>query len=127
MGTLLIADDREEIRYLLQEVLEGSGHTVLTAAGGEETLQTLKQAQVDLILLDMKMNGMDGLETLKAIKKTWPAVAVIMMTACEDEGLLRETVRWGAGGYIQKPFDLAEVQSTVAAELLSRADPSALS
>jgi len=124
MGTLLITDDREEIRLLLQEVLETAGHTALTAAGGQETLEILKKKEVDLVLLDMKMSGMDGLETLKAAKKSWPFLKIIMMTACEDINTLKETARFGASGYICKPFDLEDLRDVVQRELQSRAVPS---
>ncbi len=123
MGTLLITDDREEIRCLLQEVLEMAGHTVLTASSGQDALNTLRHREVDLVFLDLRMAGMDGLETLKAVKKTWPLLKVIMMTACEDRKTLQKTVKLGASGHICKPFDLEDLCSIIQRELRSRALP----
>ncbi len=114
---LLITDDREGIRHLLKEALEESGYTVYTAASGQETLNTLRSREIDLVFLDLKMSGMDGLETLMAIKKTLPPTKVVMMTAYEDKDMIKEAARWGASGYISKPFDLEEIKRVVEREL----------
>ena len=67
-ATILVVDDRVGIRRLLQEVLLGAGYKVLTS-GGKEAMEITRQNNVDMVLLDMKMSGMDGLETLTELKK----------------------------------------------------------
>jgi CheY-like chemotaxis protein len=120
-GNLLVTDDREGIRQLLKEVLEVFGYQVYTAATGQEALETLKSREIDLVFLDMKMAGMDGLETLKAIKKRIQAPRVIMMTAYQDAGIIKEAIKWGANGFIAKPFDLHVLHEVIKKELQSEA------
>ena len=120
-GNLLVTDDREGIRQLLKEVLEVFGYLVFTAATGQEALDTLKSEEIDLVFLDMKMAGMDGLETLKAIKKNKQAPRVIMMTAYQDAGTFKEAIKWGANGFIAKPFDLHALHEVIKKELQSEA------
>jgi CheY-like chemotaxis protein len=120
-GNLLVTDDREGIRHLLKEVLEVFGYQVYTAATGQEALDMLKSAKIDLVFLDMKMTGMDGLETLKAIKKSVQAPRVIMMTAYQDANIIKEAIRWGANGFIAKPFDLNSLHEVIAKALQSEA------
>jgi two-component system, response regulator, stage 0 sporulation protein F len=120
-GNLLVTDDREGIRQLLKEVLEVFGYQVFTAATGQEALDTLKSEEIDLVFLDMKMAGMDGLETLKAIKKNKQAPRVIMMTANQDASTFKEAIKWGANGFIAKPFDLHALHEVIIKELQSEA------
>ncbi len=120
-GNLLVTDDREGIRQLLKEVLEVLGYLVFTAATGQEALDTLKSEEIDLVILDMKMAGMDGLETLKAIKKNKQAPRVIMMTAYQDASTFKEAIKWGANGFIAKPFDLNALHEVIKKELQSEA------
>ncbi|MDW7652223.1 MAG: response regulator [Bacillota bacterium] len=116
-ATVMVVDDRTGIRKLLQEVLQGDGYQVLTAPGGNEAIQIVKKQPVDLVLLDMKMSGMDGLETLTLLKKISPQVIILIMTAYEELEVLKEAARRGAAGYISKPFDIDELKSTVAGKL----------
>ncbi|MCR3922041.1 MAG: response regulator [Firmicutes bacterium] len=116
-ATVMVVDDRVGIRKLLQEVLQGAGYNVVSAAGGAEALDLVKQNPVDLVLLDMKMSGMDGLETLTLLKKVTPQVIVLIMTAYEELEVLKEAARRGASGYISKPFDIEELKEIVAGKL----------
>ena len=72
--TVMVVDDRIGIRKLLQEVLQGAGYQVITASGGNEAIGLIKKYPVDLVLLDMKMSGMDGLETLTLLKQECPQI-----------------------------------------------------
>lgn len=110
---ILITDDRAGIRSLLKEVLQESGYEVLTAAGGQEGIKIVQENTIDIVLLDMKMPGMDGLETLRLIKKAQPNVKVIIMTAYEDMEIIKEVQKRGASCYISKPFDIEELLSTI--------------
>ena len=115
--TLLITDDREGIRNLLKEVLEASGYVVYTACNGQEALNRVKETKIDLVFLDLKMSGMDGLETLRLLKKTTPTTIVIIMTAYEDGTVLKDALRLGASCCISKPFDLDELKTVLKREL----------
>jgi len=114
---IMVVDDRWGIRKLLCEVLQGVGYQVVTASCGREALELVKEHAVDLILLDMKMSGMDGLETLTLLKKVRPQAIVLIMTAYEEVEGLKEANRRGAAGYISKPFDIDEIKSLIAAKL----------
>jgi len=114
MPTVMVVDDRLGIRKLLQEVLQSAGYGVITASCGSEAMERISRLMVDLVLLDMKMSGMDGLETLAALKKIRPDVIVLIMTAYEELEILQEAMRCGASGYLSKPFDIEELVETVA-------------
>jgi len=114
---IMVVDDRWGIRRLLSEVLQDVGYQVITASSGRDALELVKEHAVDLILLDMKMSGMDGLETLTLLKKVSPQTIVLIMTAYEEVEGLKEASRRGAAGYISKPFDINDIKSLVAAKL----------
>lgn len=116
-ATIMVVDDRAGIRRLLQEVLQGADYKVLTASGGHEAIALINENHVDLVLLDMKMSGMDGLETLTILKKVRSQVIILIMTAYEELEVLKEAKRRGASGYISKPFDIEELKAEVAARL----------
>ena len=81
METILVVDDEKNYLLVLSAVLEDEGYEVLTALGGEEALEIQKESDLDLILTDMKMPAMDGIELLENIKSKDPDLPVIMMTA----------------------------------------------
>jgi len=114
---IMVVDDRWGIRRLLSEVLQDVGYQVITASSGRDALELVKEHAVDLILLDMKMSGMDGLETLTLLKKVCPQTIVLIMTAYEEVEGLKEASRRGAAGYISKPFDINDIKSLIAAKL----------
>ncbi|NLM51691.1 MAG: response regulator [Firmicutes bacterium] len=116
-ATILVVDDRVGIRRLLQEVLQGAGYKVLTAAGGSEAMEITRENDADMVLLDMKMSGMDGLETLTRLKKESPHLIILIMTAYEELEVLKEAKRRGAAGYISKPFDIEELKEIIAEKL----------
>ncbi len=115
--SIMVVDDRTGIRKLLNEVLEHAGYNVCTTAGGAEAVKMISRQPVDLVLLDMKMSGMDGLETLDKLKKIRPHVKILIMTAYEEPELLKEAARLGSCGYISKPFDIEELKNMIAAKL----------
>jgi two-component system response regulator NreC len=101
---ILIADDHGVLRAGLRTLLHGVAdiQVVGEAGTGEEALQLTDQVQPDLVLLDISMPGLDGLEVTRRLKDSWPATRVLIMTMHEDTGLLREALRAGAAGYIVK-------------------------
>ena len=106
---ILVVDDQPGIRRLLMEVLTEEGYNVHTAANGYEGMQKAKELNPDLILMDMKMPGMDGIETLRELKHLDQAERVIMMTAYGELGLVNIAKDLGAYAYITKPFDIIEL------------------
>src|SRR5690554_5399631 len=95
-ATVMVVDDRVGIRKLLQEVLQSDGYHVITAASGNEALNLVRTEKIDLVLLDMKMSGLDGLETLTLLKAEAPQIVVLIMTAYEELEILQEAARRGA-------------------------------
>ena len=105
METVLIVDDEKNYPPILSAVLEEEGFEALTAYSGEEALTVLKNSDVDLVLTDMKMPSMDGIELLGRIKEKNPELPVIMMTAHGTVEKAVEAMQKGAYNYILKPFD----------------------
>jgi two-component system response regulator (stage 0 sporulation protein F) len=105
-STILVIDDQPGIRRLLMEVLTEEGYTVYAAANGYEGIQKVKELTPDIILMDMKMPGMDGIETLRELKQINQAEKVIMMTAYGELELVNQAKGLGAFAYITKPFDI---------------------
>ena len=113
MKTILIVDDQTGIRLLLNEVFKKEGFLTLMAANGREALKKAKETQPDVVLLDMKMPGMDGIEILKNLKKLRQEIQVIMMTAYGELDLIEESIDNGAASYFTKPFDVFEIRDAV--------------
>ncbi|ANU10034.1 sporulation initiation phosphotransferase F [Planococcus antarcticus DSM 14505] len=113
MKTILIVDDQPGIRLLLKEVFSKEGYRAIAAGSGIEALEKVQEACPELVLLDMKIPGMDGIEILKRLKKSNPAIHVIMMTAYGELDLIKESMNWGAERYFTKPFDVFEVRDAV--------------
>jgi two-component system NtrC family response regulator len=105
METILIVDDEKNYTLILSAVLEDAGFETLTANSGPESLEILSRSDVDLVLTDMKMPGMDGIALLERIKKKDADLPVIMMTAHGTVEKAVEAMQKGAYTYILKPFD----------------------
>jgi two-component system NtrC family response regulator len=105
METILVVDDEKNYLLVLSAILEEEGYEVLTAQGGHEALEIQKSSDLDLILTDMKMPAMDGIELLENLKALDPDLQVIMMTAHGTIDTAVEAMPKGAYSYILKPFD----------------------
>lgn len=116
-GKVLVVDDGPEARQLLDEFLSDRGYEVLLAATGIEALDALDVQRPDLVLLDVAMPEMDGIETLKRIVMNEPPVPVIMVTANPDISLTARLLAMGAVDYIPKPFDLDYLEQAVSVQL----------
>lgn len=121
LGRLLIVDDEGPVREVLSEYFLTQGYAVETAASGPEALELARRARPDLVLLDIRMPGMDGVEVLKRLRELDRDLAVIMVTANEDVALARETLKLGAVDYVSKPFDFQYLDRAVAAGLVQAA------
>ncbi len=106
---ILVVDDELIMRESLAGWLERDGHQVFTAASGEEALNMIKESRFDIILLDIKMEGITGLEVLKRVKEDDPEVAIIMITAYGSISTAIEAMKNGARDYLLKPFDPEEL------------------
>ena len=113
---LVIDDDRAVVRLLVTR-LEEEGHTVVSALTSDEGLKLLTLLQPDLVLLDVGLPDMSGLEVLQRIRAVNPAIAVIMVTGNTDPQRAREALELGACAYIDKPFDVAYLKRVVAMAL----------
>lgn len=112
--TILIADDEEALCQILKKVLTKEGYRVLSAPNGRRALALLKREEVHLVLLDLKMPGLGGLEILeriRALKKGSPVV--VILTAHGSLSSAREAMELGAVDYLTKPFDLRDVKRAI--------------
>lgn len=102
---ILAVDDEEVVRNLLQRTLAEAGYDVTTVADGEEALSAVSQGEVEVVLLDIKMPGMSGIEVLGKLTTDWPDICVIVVTAVVDTQTAIEALKMGAYDYITKPFN----------------------
>jgi two-component system NtrC family response regulator len=113
MLRILIVDDAPIFLLLLSKLLAGEGYEVATAKNGEEALQVLQTASFDLLLSDMNMEPVNGIELLRAVRVAYPNMKVIMVTAYETLYTSSEAEKNGAFAYITKPFKNAVLFETV--------------
>lgn len=114
---LLIIDDEEEIRRVLSEYFKRKGFNVFEAESGEQALQLIRSEKVSIVLLDMRMPGLDGLETLEKILEINPKLGVVMATAEQDDQKIKRALELGAYSYVLKPFDFSYLELVVMSKL----------
>lgn len=110
---ILVVDDQMGVRRLLFEAFQQDSYDVELAGGGMEAIDKIKAKEPDVILMDMKMPGMNGLETLREIKKLNCHASVILMTAYGEVEIVAEAMNLGVKEYITKPFDINELREVV--------------
>ncbi|MDQ0232173.1 response regulator [Metabacillus malikii] len=110
---ILIVDDQYGIRILLNEVFQKDGYQTFQAANGFQALDIVKDHSPDLVLLDMKIPGMDGIEILKRMKVVDQEIRVIIMTAYGELDMIQEAKDLGALTHFAKPFDIDEIREAV--------------
>ncbi|HLL71398.1 MAG TPA: sigma-54 dependent transcriptional regulator [Pyrinomonadaceae bacterium] len=113
MANILIVDDEQGMRQLLSLVFGRAGHSVRAAENGRRAVELLRESQADLIVSDVRMPDMGGIELLRAARELSPDVAVVMMTAFATVETAREAFKLGADDFIQKPFDVDELKLIV--------------
>jgi len=106
---MLLVDDEERFLSTTKKLLSRKGYDVLTASSGVEALEILRTHNIHVVILDVKMPGMDGIETLKAIKRTYPLVEVIMLTGHGTIDSAVEGLKSGATDYLTKPADVQDL------------------
>jgi DNA-binding NtrC family response regulator len=110
---VLVVDDLQNIRLTLGGILEDEGHNVVTVEDGYQAIDAVRKNHFDVIFMDIKMPGINGVQTFREVKKIDPKAAVIMMTAYSVEDLLKEALEEGAYAIIYKPFDIERVISLI--------------
>jgi DNA-binding response OmpR family regulator len=113
MTKLMIVDDELEICDFVRSFFSERDFEVYTAHNGEEALNIADAKHPDIILLDLKMPGLDGMSTLKEMRRRKKGVKVIMVTAVEDAEKAEEARRYGVIEYITKPLSLEQLEQTV--------------
>jgi two-component system response regulator (stage 0 sporulation protein F) len=122
MAKLLIVDDEEDVREFAANFFRKRKIDVITASSGEEALNLIKKQKSDLVLLDIRMDGIDGIETLRRIRESDKNAKVIMITGRKpEEEASFDKCRWlGAIDYIHKPLELDELEKMVLKELSNK-------
>ncbi|WLR50740.1 response regulator [Bacillus tianshenii] len=110
---VLIVDDQYGIRVLLNEVLQNEGYATFQASNGVQALSIAKDENPDLVLLDMKIPGMDGIEILKRMKEMDQSIKVIIMTAYGELDMIQRAKDLGALTHFAKPFDIDDIRDAV--------------
>src|SRR5262245_11766931 len=121
-GKVLVVDDEPEVRQVLVEFLGSRGYDVIAAEGGAEAVALVESARPNLVLLDVAMPDMDGVETLTRIVAIDPTLAVIMVTANADIGVTSKLLALGAVDYVPKPFDLDYLDQAVSIQVTAAQD-----
>ena len=119
---ILLVDDEERFRTNLQKMLDAQGLTVRAAGSGAEALEELKRSPCDVIVLDIRMPGMDGLSTLKEIKSINPEVEVIILSRHASMAAAMEINRLGGYDYLMKPCPLEELLLKIEAAYEKKVD-----
>jgi DNA-binding NtrC family response regulator len=117
MACVLIVDDEQNMRWVLHEAMTRAGHTPHSVATGPEALALLSHTPIDLVVLDLKLKGMDGLAVLREIHARWPQVVVVILTAYGTVATAVEALQNGAADYLRKPFDVEELVFKIARSL----------
>src|SRR3989442_11564759 len=113
-GNILLVDDEPGMLRYIRTLLEVDDYKVTTATTGEEALKTVEKGlQPDLVLLDVLMPGIDGLETLEQLRKIRPGVKVVMLSCVSDTRKVVQAMKLGAQDYLTKPFQKAELDSVI--------------
>ena len=113
MSTVFIIDDDDQLRKSFEKLLAEEGYHVRIAASGEEGLEHIRENLPDLVILDMRLPGMNGLDTFQAIRDIEPKLPVVIMTAFGTTETAIEATKMGAFDYILKPFDIPEMLDTI--------------
>lgn len=119
-GKILVVDDEDIVRTSCSRTLSPEGYEVRLAKNGVEGLKLANEDRFDLVLTDLKMPDMDGIEVLRIIKEKWPETAVIIVTGYQTVDTAVKAIKLGAYDYIEKPFTPDALISAVAEALASK-------
>ncbi|HWM79370.1 MAG TPA: response regulator [Methylomirabilota bacterium] len=116
-GKILVVDDDPEVRMATRDFLASKGHDVTLAEDGVQALKLLATVKPDVVLLDVAMPEMDGMEALRRIVASYPNLPVIMVTANADIEITSKVLQLGAADYVPKPFDLDYLDQAINIQL----------
>jgi len=122
MSKLLLIDDEEDVRYSIQRIFSSPDLELASAASGEEGLKVIPKFKPDVVLMDVRMTGMTGLETLRRIRQSDPKLLVILMTGYGTTQTTIEAMKLGAYDYLLKPFDIPKLKEVVGNALKAARD-----
>ncbi|MBC8552558.1 MAG: response regulator [Candidatus Brocadiales bacterium] len=122
MSKILIVDDEVKACNLLKRFLEAdeNEYEIMTSHSGEDALEKVKSFKPTLMLLDIKMPGMDGMEVLRQVRKFDKDVGIIMLTAIIDKDVADEAFRMGADDYISKPVQISFLESRIFLDIMAK-------
>ena len=120
--SLLLVDDEQVFLDIMAQRLKRRGFSVLTAEDGESALRHLQTGAIDVVVLDVAMPGMSGIETLQAIKERHPLIEVVMLTGQATVATAVEAIRQGAFNYLKKPCEIDDLLAQINNALLRRRD-----
>jgi len=115
-ASIIVVDDEETVLNLVQRILEEGGYNVVTATNGQEALDKIPQLDVDLLLLDIMMPGLDGFQVLNLLRKQ-SDIPVIMLTGEDKVASVQDALNLGADDYVTKPFKPRELVARIEAKL----------
>jgi excisionase family DNA binding protein len=110
---ILVIDDDEFVRSLFKETLVEEGHIVITAASSADGIEHVKQGNIDMVFLDLKMPDMEGAEVLKHIRSVIPELPVTVITGYPDSDMMARALKYGPIGVMRKPFDSSAIIAAV--------------
>ena len=116
MARVLVIDDEEQVRTLIREVLEGAGHEVMEARNGREAMKLYEANPTDVVITDLVMPEQDGLETIRELRRRFPAVKIIAVSGAQQKlnlDLLYVAEKLGALRTMEKPFDIRKLVALV--------------
>ena len=117
LGGILVIDDEPDVVEVISVYFAGSGYEVVGASHGGDGLMLAELHRPDVILLDIMMPGIDGVEVLQQLRLRWPEIPVIMLTAVSNLAIAKSALRRGAFDYVPKPFEWEHLERVVAAAL----------
>src|SRR3989449_7627058 len=122
MDKLLLIDDEADVQYSFRRIFDSPEIELTAASSGEEGLKLIPKVKPDLVIMDVRMGGLNGLETLRRIRQTDTKLPVIMMTAYGTTQTAIEAMKLGAYDYLLKPFDVPKLKQLVSAALKAARD-----
>src|SRR5438477_13085481 len=122
MDRLLLIDDETDVQYSFRRIFDSPETELSTASSGEEGLKLIAKVRPDLVIMDVRMGGMNGLETLRRIRQGDAKLLVIMMTAYGTTQTAIEAMKLGAYDYLLKPFDVPKLKQIIAAAMKAARD-----
>ena len=120
MAQILVVDDEEAVRNILSRFFAKKEYKVLTADTSERAIAILEKEKVDAVLLDIHLPGLNGLDTLRKIRASWPDIPVVMISGQQDEDVAKTALEEGAFDYVVKPLDFDYLERTVYLKLVER-------